>query len=268
MVTAARIVGLVACLTLATGCGSSGTGSTTAPSSTGGSPSTPSSPAPTPAPTTVAAALQVLATKAIYFGHQSVGGNIMTGVQAQIAANPGTSLRVVSSSSASALAAGVFAHASNGANGNPGGKNDAFDATIRGGVGSAADIAFFKYCYVDVTKSSNASALFDDYRSHMAALKAAYPRVKFVHVTVPLTTTSSADNEVRERFNNLMRQAYGGSEPLFDLAVAESTAPDGSTVMVGGVRAMAPAYSSDGGHLNATGQDVVAKALLLYLASL
>jgi hypothetical protein len=160
------------------------------------------------------------------------------------------------------------AHAGNGANGNPGGKNDAFEATIRGGVGAAADIAFFKYCYVDVTNSSNASALFDDYRSHMAALKAAYPRVRFVHVTAPLTTTGSADNEVRERFNNLMRQAYSGSEPLFDLAVVESTAPDGSTVMVGGVRAMAPAYSSDGGHLNGTGQDVVARALLLYLSSL
>jgi hypothetical protein len=121
---------------------------------------------------------------------ESVGSNIISGVQAQIAATPGTTLRVVNTSSASALSAGVFAHASNGSNGNPGGKNDAFEATLRAGVGGAADIAFFTYCYVDVTSTSDASARFDDYRSHRAALKAAYPRVRFVHVTVPLTTSS------------------------------------------------------------------------------
>jgi hypothetical protein len=273
MVITIRVVGLLACLVLAAGCGGRGESTPTAPSSASGSPSGPSSPTapattPAPAPATVAGALQVLATRAIYFGHQSVGSNIISGVQAQIAANPGTTLRVVGTSSASALPAGVFAHASNGSNGDPGGKNDAFEATIRAGVGGTADIAFFKYCYVDVTSTSNAGALFDDYRSHMAALKSGYPRVRFVHVTVPLTTGSSADNTVRERFNSLMRQAFSGVEPLFDLAVVESTAPDGSTVMVGGVRAMAPAYSSDGGHLNTTGQEVVAKALLLYLASL
>jgi hypothetical protein len=254
-----RAAGLLACLILAAGCGDSGSGSPTAPS--------PGSPSPSP-PATVAGALQRLATKAVYFGHQSVGSNIMTGVQTQIAANPGTAPRVVGSSSASAVAAGVFAHGSNGSNGDPAGKNDAFADTMQRGMGGVADLAFFKYCYVDVTRSSNAAALFDDYRWHMAALTAAYPRVRFVHVTVPLTTGSSLDNEVRERFNGLMRQAYTGVEPLFDLAVAESTAPDGSTVLVGGVRALAPAYSSDGGHLNAAGQEAVARALLLYLASI
>jgi hypothetical protein len=261
MTTPSRLVGLLACLFFV-GCGSDN-GAPTSPSGTGSTSST-----STPAPTTVSGALQVLATRSIYFGHQSVGGNIVSGVQTLITANPGSSVRVVSSSSASALAAGVFAHGSNGSNGDPAGKNDAFDATIRGGVGAAVDIAFFKYCYVDIYKGADAARLFDDYRAHMAALRAAYPRVRFVHVTAPLTTSGTADNEVRERFNSLMRQAYAGSEPLFDLAGIESTAADGSTVLAGGVRALAPAYSSDGGHLNATGQEVVAKALLLYLASL
>ncbi len=256
-----RAAVLLACLALAAGCGDSGGSSPTTPSPTN------PSPAPPP-PTTVAGALQALATKAVYFGHQSVGSDIMTGVQTQIAANPGAAPRVVGSSSASAVAAGVFAHSGNGSNGNPAGKNDAFADTMQRGMGGVADLAFFKYCYVDVTRSSNAAALFDDYRGHMAASRSAYPRVRFVHVTVPLTTGSSVDNEVRERFNGLMRQAYSGVEPLFDLAVAESTAPDGTTVLVGGIRALAPAYSSDGGHLNAAGQEAVARALLLYLASL
>ena len=261
MTTVPRAAALLACLILAAGCGDSGSDSPTAPSP--GSPS----PAPSP-PATVAGALQLLATKAVYFGHQSVGSNIMTGVQALIAANPGAAPRVVGSSSPSAVAAGVFAHGSNGSNGNPAGKNDAFADTMQRGMGGVVDIAFFKYCYVDVTRSSDAAALFDDYRWHMAALRASYPRVRFVHVTVPLTTGSSLDNEVRERLNGLMRQTYSGVEPLFDLAVVESTAPDGTTVLVAGVRALAPAYSSDGGHLNAAGQEAVARALLLYLASL
>jgi hypothetical protein len=255
-----RAAVLLACLVLAAGCGDSGGSSPTTPS--------PANPSPALPPATVADALQRLATKAVYFGHQSVGSNIMTGVQTQIAANPGAAPRIVGSSSASVVAAGVFVHSSNGSNGDPAGKNDAFADTMQRGMGGVVDLAFFKYCYVDVTRSTNAEALFDDYRSHMAALRASYPRVRFVHVTVPLTTGSSLDNEMRERFNGLMRQAYSGVEPLFDLAVFESTAPDGTTVLVGGVRALAPAYSSDGGHLNAAGQEAVSRALLLYLASL
>jgi hypothetical protein len=48
----------------------------------------------------------------------------------------------------------------------------------------------------------------------------------------------------------------------------ESTRPDGTTELLGGVRALVGAYSSDGNHLNATGADVVAKALIALLATL
>ena len=39
--------------------------------------------------TDLASQLAVLAERAIYFGHQSVGGNVMDGVRALLAANPG-----------------------------------------------------------------------------------------------------------------------------------------------------------------------------------
>jgi lysophospholipase L1-like esterase len=59
-----------------------------------------------------------------------------------------------------------------------------------------------------------------------------------------------------------------GSEPLFDLARIEATRPDGGTETLNGVRALVSSYSSDGGHLNAAGADVVARALVTYLATL
>lgn len=233
---------------------------TTGPSATG--PTTPGTPT-----TDVAAALQRLALKAIYFGHQSVGFNIMDGVQTLIAATPGTVPRVQQTSTPGSMQQGVFAHGENGSNGDPVGKTAAFRATIQGGVGAKVSLAFFKFCYVDFGQSTNVGAVFADYQSTMAALRSAFPGVRFVHFTVPLMTGSNSDNAVRERFSDLIRQTYGSGEPMFDLAKAESTRPDGSTESVNGVRALVAAYSSDGGHLNATGAEAVAKALVAYLAS-
>ena len=231
-------------------------------------PTAPSPTNPTPTPTGIAAALQTLAARAIYFGHQSVGFNIMEGVQAIVAATPGTTLRVQQTSSPPAMTRGVFAHDSNGSNGDPQGKVGAFVATMQQGAGARADIAFFKFCYVDFTAGTDAASVFADYHARLAALRSAFPAVRIIHVTVPLTTDAPGDNAVREHFSDLVRQAYDGREPLFDLARIESTRPDGSPHLVGGVRALVPTYASDNGHLNATGQDLVARALLLYLAGI
>jgi hypothetical protein len=252
----------VVCLAVCAACGGG--------SSSGTSPTT-----PTPTPTIpvtpvtdVATAFQTLATKAIYFGHQSVGFNIMEGVQTLLTSVGATAPRIQSTSSPNAMSAGVFAHASNGSNGDPMGKTAAFSGTIQGGVGSRVHIAFFKFCYVDFSSSTDVAAVFADYQSRMTALEAAYPNVRFVHVTAPLQTGSNSANVVRERYNELVRHAYSATSPLFDLAKVEATKADGSEETYNGVRALVAAYSSDGGHLNATGEEVVAKALILYLATL
>jgi hypothetical protein len=260
-----RAVVAVACIALLSGCGGKGSDAPSAPTT----PSTTSAPpAPAVPPGDVPAALQRLATKAIYFGHQSVGFNMMDGVQALIGTVPGATLRVEQTSNPSAVQKGVFAHAINGSNGDPIGKGAAFQNTMQGGMAARVDIAFFKFCYVDFWATTNVAAVFADYRSKMNALKAAYPQVRFVHVTAPLTTGSSVDNAVREQFNDLVRQTFGGTDAVFDLAKVESTRPDGTSELFSGVRALVGAYSSDGGHLNATGAEVVAKALVTYLASL
>ena len=215
-----------------------------------------------------ATALQSLSTKAIYFGHRSVGSNIMDGVEALVAATSGAVPQVVETSDPAAMQRGVFAHSGNGNNGDPASKTAAFATAITGGVGDRVDIAFFKFCYVDFDGSTDVEGVFADYQSQMAALKSAYPSVRFVHFTVPLTTGSSSDNAVREQFSELVRQTYAGTEPVFDLAKMEATRPDGTAETVNGVRALVAVYSSDGGHLNAAGAAVVSEALAAFLASI
>ena len=229
-----------------------------------------------------------LAAKRVYFGHQSVGANIMEGVADLVAAEPRLGLRVVTDAAA-LEAGGAFLHGPVGRNGDPGGKTDDFAARLDGPLAGRVDVAFHKYCYVDVTAASDVPALFERYRAGMARLAAAHPHVVFVHVTAPLVTVPggaaagvkrllgrtpgrAADDLARERFNQLMREAYAGREPLFDLAAVESTRPDGSreAIAAGGARAYAlvPAYASDGSHLNEAGRRRVAEALLVFLARL
>lgn len=221
-----------------------------------------------------AAQLAVLSTKAIYFGHQSVGGNIMTGVQTLLAANTGAEPAVVAASNASSMGPGKWAEASNGTNYDPVGKINAFRATIEGGVGAKVSIAFMKLCWVDFDDGSawfqgggDVAGLFAQYRSTMAALRTAYPGVRFVHVTAPLFT-DTLRNQRREGYNALVRSAYGGVEPVFDLALLESTDPSGNRVAGTSGPALYPGYTTDGGHLNTVGQDKVARALIAFLANL
>jgi hypothetical protein len=236
------------------------------------------------------AARERLAQKRIYFGHQSVGTNIAKGVEALGGEYPDLRLRLAETRSPGALVDPVFAHAMNGRNGDPLGKiADFVESLERGGLGSRADIAFFKFCYVDFGPGTDVEGIFAEYRSTMARLRRAFPNVTFVHVTTPLTVVQSGPrallkkilgqrlggaeaNIVRHRFNTLMRQEYAGREPLFDLAAVESTAPGGRAVTFrdGGASypALASEYSSDGKHLNAKGARWAAAHLLGTLAEI
>jgi len=76
------------------------------------------------------------------------------------------------------------------------------------------------------------------------------------------------DNARRAVFNQRLRAAFA-DRTIFDLAAIESTHPDGSRVFygrAGAVEALAPEYTADGGHLNAFGRKVAARALLRILA--
>lgn len=231
------------------------------------------------------AELETVSRLAIYFGHQSVGANILEGVQ-RLAAQEGITLRIVESPSAAGAARGTCAHGFIGANGDPQAKIQGFVRALEGSA--AVDVAFMKLCYVDFHAGTDPRALFERYEASLRELRKQHPTTTFVHVTAPLTTiqggvkalakrllgreTSEPQNARRDQFNALMRKAYEGREPLFDLARLESTHPDGraETISWNGktVPVLVSAYTDDGGHLNAQGQERVARELIRFLAAL
>jgi len=237
-----------------------------------------------------------LAQKRIFFGHQSVGFNIIDGLKDLMKENPQLKLNIVETSNPADFDKPIFAHARVGKNTDPKSKIDEFSAFMEKGIGNKADIAFFKFCYVDVTATTNIDKVFQDYKNTLSRLKKECPKATFIHVTVPLTSKPTGfqaymkkakelakriigrsvfnhyDNIERSRFNEMIRREYHDKEPVFDLAKVESTHPDGRTETFtkdGDIfYSLVPDYTYDGGHLNETGSKVAAEQLLLLLVSL
>jgi lysophospholipase L1-like esterase len=227
-----------------------------------------------------------LATLRVFFGHKSVGANILQGVRDLMAADPNLTLRIVNSADPASVTGPALIEAEVGENGNLRSKNAAFAAALANGMGAQGGIAMFKYCYVDIADSTNVQATFEEYRRGMQALQSVHPNLTIVHITVPLTTaesgpkawlksvlgrrTARADNVKRNKFNRLLRQAYA-ADSIFDLAEIESTRPDGSRSYfpVGNdmIYTLAEEYTTDGGHLNELGRRTVAKQLLTFLVT-
>jgi hypothetical protein len=230
-----------------------------------------------------------VARKRIFFGHQSVGSNIVDGLVDLVHEQPALGLHVLGLDASRTEVGGFFAHEQIGANEQPATKTEAFARLMDEGLAGRLDVAFHKYCFVDIAPNADPRALFGAYRATMERLRLSFPHVTFVHVTVPLTTVQDgpkaafkkllgrvpagyAGNLAREEFNEAMRQAYRGREPVFDLAAVEASLPGGGieTFTIGGRHGLAlvPAYASDGAHLNRAGRRVVAESLLAFLAEL
>ncbi len=232
---------------------------------------------------------KALANARIFFGHQSVGENILEGIQDLAKDSPAPSLRLVKTRNPASLSEPAFAHTDIGRNEDPKSKCDDFASLMDKGFGTRTDIAFFKFCFVDIMAGTDVEQVFSHYRSTMERLKKQYPNTTFVHVTVPLMTVPAgpkvwikkalgilegwhADNAARSRYNELLLAHYRGKEPVFDLAAIESTFPDGrrSSFRYKGSSSysLVPAYTDDGGHLNSFGRRLVAERLLGVLSDL
>lgn len=229
-----------------------------------------------------------LAQKNIFFGHQSVGFNIMDGIKDLMKENPQIKLKIVETDDPSEFNRPLFAHARVGKNKDPFSKIDAFADFMEKGIGNKADIAFFKFCYVDIGAETDVEKVFSDYKNSLSSLMKTYPKTTFVHVTVPLKSLQSGikafvkkiigrpmwgydDNIKRNQFNELLRKEYDGKAPIFDLARTESTLPDGkrSSFSKDGKNYyfMVPDYTHDGGHLNELGRKRAAEQLLVVLTA-
>ena len=230
-------------------------------------------------------ALRRLSSQRVYFGHQSVGGNLLAGLDT-ILARQSSPLNVVKTRDPASVAGPAFMHFPVGQNEDPASKNADFLRTLDARTSRDSAIALFKYCYIDVNLETDIDALFDGYRQTVEQVKSKHPDVTLVHVTLPLTTGQSGVkglvkriigrpstwdiNQKRNHFNDRLRTAFAG-DPIFDLAALESTRPDGSreqaTLRGETVYAMAPDYTFDGGHLNPEAQRRFAEQLLKVLAS-
>ena len=239
-------------------------------------------------------AWQKLSGKKIYFGHKSVGENIINGVVDVLKEFPQIKMNILESNKTEDFSSPVFAHSAVGSNSDPESKMKAFGDILDRGVGNKADIAFFKFCFVDILPRTNVEKVFADYQSFMARLKEKYPQTIFIHVTVPLTSNESGikvwvkkgkdlikkligrvnvfDNDKRNEFNEMLRKRYEGKEPIFDLARIEATLPEGKRAITknqGKIDdSLLPLYTDDGGHLNEQGRKIVAEQLLVLLAQL
>jgi hypothetical protein len=232
-----------------------------------------------------------LSSRKIFFGHQSVGADILSGIKELAVGDSTVVLRVVRSAEPASISGPALVESPIGTNGDPSSKAKAFAAALARGVGSdqgVGGVAMYKYCYLDFDASTDVPKIFREYREGIDRLKAANPGLTIVHITVPLTSgeaparalikrilgkpTVLDANAKRNQFNALLRQTYRSREPLFDLAALESTLADGTRSFAARgadtVYTLATEYTDDGGHLNARGRRHVAVSFLDLLASL
>lgn len=242
----------------------------------------------------IKASLLAIKDARILFGHQSVGRDILDGLTA-LAKREGVALRVTAlpegPASGPAAASGPNAgpgieHFRVGKNREPELKCSDFLRQVEAS-GTFHDAAILKFCYVDVTAKTDVDAVFARYQETVDKVRAAAPGLVLVHSTLPLKADpaglkakvkrllcrdpgNDSDNVKRNTFNRKLLAAYAG-DPVFDLAKAESTLPDGSraTFEAEGMEQyrMAGEYTHDEGHLNARGQAWVAAEFARALAA-
>lgn len=238
-----------------------------------------------------------LLEKKIFFGHQSVGNNIMDGVKAIINENPEIQLRILENKDQFDNKTGFFMHLKVGENQKPDTKIDDFKNILGNHLSNNIDYAILKFCFVDIEKDTDINKLFDNYNQMVKEINKKYPRLTIVHTTVPLIRkepTSLAiklkkmikkvigksdsgffdnrHNVKRNIFNEMIREKYKSLAPIYDLALIESTYPDGrrETFKYDGKTyyAIVPTYTKDAGHLHGIGRKKAAEQFLLTLASL
>jgi hypothetical protein len=227
--------------------------------------------------------LKQLSRYRIVFAHHSVGANILDGLR-EISMESGAIFSILPVEKLTSRPAPGFFHFSPGKNQLPKSKIDGFANFFRTAERDI-DVAFMKFCFVDITPKTNIKDLFSYYKATMEKLSRENPDIRFVHCTVPLTVYSQlvkdrlkrliglqvwgdASNAARGKFNELLTATYP-AEDIFDLARIESSRQDGSRAIfkskTGKIYAMASEYSKDGGHLNELGKKVIASAMAEFI---
>jgi hypothetical protein len=106
-----------------------------------------------------------LSKKKIYFGHQSVGSDIIRGIEDLQKINPIINLNILEKSNSNIHKSGVFLHSKIGINNKPSTKIDDFFNIFEQELKDSVDIAFLKLCYVDIAANTDIQNLFELYTS-------------------------------------------------------------------------------------------------------
>lgn len=197
------------------------------------------------------------------FAHASVGANIVGGMTTLRGGDP-VRYRLTFAAAGdggqilSPPALTVPGTVYEGNRGNPGWsqKFTMFDGAVRllGWSAPVVQVVMDKLCYIDQDASAAA------YLASMSALESDYPGTILVYTTMPLQSGVGANwaNILATNYNRAVRtHCAGGGRLLYDLADIECHDPDGNPVTFtdSGVtyERLYSGYTSDGGHLNATG---------------
>lgn len=193
----------------------------------------------------------------IFFGHQSVGQNILDGAEQ-------LGFRFRSVSAGEEYDGDVrLGEALLGRNGDGVGKVRAYvDLLDRGGVGRRVDAAGMKLCYSDVEGTTDLEPLKAAYASAVDRLTQAFPHLRLLHVTPPLESDDGPGNTKRLALGTWLKERYGTRAVVLDLAAVESTSPTGAPCRKNNVPALCDALREDHGHLSEGGSRHVAKAFL------
>ena len=234
---------------------------------------------------------RVLADKRVFFGHQSVGSNIIEGVRELAGEHSEIDLRIVETTDLDSVEGPGLFHGKIGRNTRPKSKFLAFRRTLEKSKKATVDIAMLKLCYIDIRWNSDVQETFEKYVSTMTDLQNSQKNTIYIHSTVPIESKNSSlkktlkeaikpligrpgvvdDNRRRQQYNQLIADTFGGTSIVFDIARYESTGPDGSVPYQrengARIRLMDARYTDDGGHLNAQGRRRVAEQFLIQLAA-
>jgi hypothetical protein len=226
-----------------------------------------------------------LTNKKIYFGHQSVGLNLIDGLQDIGVVD--SKFPAIETKSAEDIAGAGLYHARVGQNLDPKSKIDEFVQLMRSGIAEKVDIAFLKLCYVDIDAETDVDAVFSYYVEEIEKLQSEYPQLKIIHLTGPLKTTKStwktkiktligaeniweySDNIKRNSYRELILDTY---HDVFDIAKYVSTGDDGYsesfTYNDKKYLSLREDYTDDGGHLNVKGRSFVAEKLVNFISEI
>lgn len=228
----------------------------------------------------------VLSGARILFAHQSVGRNLLEGLSV-LTGRARSGVRVTSINNGIDGKPGLF-HVDIGQNGDPIGKIRQF-LQLTQSTTNEYDVAILKLCYVDIGHdgTKNPLALVDEYAKSVVAIRAARPKLRLLHTTVPLRadppgwktqvkrmlglpTDEDDGNQLRNAYNAEIRKRFAG-EAILDIAEVESTLPSGARSYFSYknkvIYTLAGVYTTDGGHLNELGRKRLALAFVSAVAA-